>query len=154
MSETDCLSEALFAPWTRLDATKMSFRWDPNEDVRYALRVRDPTDSATKDTAQHGANRLAAVGLSVLTAAPTSRYGRVRLNMLGGCREADGGFVYRWPIWRAPISLACIRTLLCHPGLERRTTHDALGIVEVRQARRISAGKFINVTRADPVTTL
>ena len=154
VSETECLSEALFAPWTRPDATKMSFRWDPNEDVRYALRARDPTDSATKDTTQHGANRLAAVGLSVLTVAPTSRHGGVRLDMLGGRRETGGGYVYRWPIWRAPISLACIRALLGHPGLGSRKTHDALGIVEVRQARRISVGKFMNVTRADPVTAL
>ena len=153
VSETDCLGEALFAPWTRPDATK-SFRWDPNEDVRYALRARDPTDSATKDTTQHGANRLAAVGLSVLTVAPTSGQGRVRLGILGGCRETGGGFVFRWPIWRAPISLACIRALLGHPDLGSRRTHDALGIVEVRQARRISAGKFMNVTRADPVPAL
>lgn len=151
VSETDCLGEALFAPWTRPDATK-SFRWDPNEDVRYALRARDPTDSATKDTTQHGANRLAAVGLSVLTVTPKSQHGRARLDMLGGCRDTGGGFICRWPIWRAPISLACIRALLGHPGLGNRKTHDALGIVEIRHARRISAGKFMNFTRADPVT--
>ena len=153
VSETDCLREALFAPWKRPDATK-SFRWDPKEDVRYALRARDPTDSATKDTTQHGANRLAAIGLSVLTVAPTSLHGQVRLGMLAGRRETDGGFVFRWPIWRAPISLACIRALLGHPGLGSRKTHDALGIVEVRQARRISAGKFMNVTRAEPIRVL
>ena len=72
ISETDCLSEALFASWERPDKTA-SFRWDPNEDVRYALRARDPTDSKTKDTTQHGANRLAAVGLSVLTVVPKQR---------------------------------------------------------------------------------
>ena len=153
VSETGCLREALFASWKRPDATQ-SFRWDPNEDVRYALRARDPTDAKTKETTQHGANRLAAVGLSVLTVAPRSRFGRVRLVMLGGRREIDGSFVFRWPIWRAPISLACIRALLGHPGLGVRETLAALGIVEVRQARRISAGKFMNVTRADPETAL
>ena len=151
--ETDCLREALFASWKRPDGTQ-SFRWDPNEDVRYALRARDPTDVKTKETTQHGANRLAAIGLSVLTVAPRSRFGRVRLVMLGGRREIDGSFVFRWPIWRAPISLACIRALLGHPGLGSRETLAALGIVEVRQARRISAGKFMNVTRADPETAL
>ena len=151
VSETDCLGEALFAPWTRPDATK-SFRWDPNEDVRYALRARDPTDAATKENTQHGANRLAAVGLPVLTVVPTSRHGRVRLGMLGGRRETGGGFVFRWPVWRVPTSLACIRALLGHPGLGSRRTHEVLGIVEVRQARRISTGRYMNVTRADPVT--
>ena len=151
--ETDCLREALFASWKRPDGTQ-SFRWDPNEDVRYALRARDPTDAKTKETTQHGANRLAAVGLSALTVAPSSRFGQARLAMLGGRRETDGSFVFRWPIWRAPIGLACIRALLGHPRLGRRETLAAFGIVEVRQARRISAGKFMNVTRADPESAL
>ncbi len=149
VSEMDCLREALFASWGRPDATP-SFRRDPNEDVRYALRARDPTDAKTKETTQHGANRLAAIGLSVLTVVPKPRHGQVRLAMLGGRRETDGAFVFRWPIWRAPISLACVRALLGHPGLESRETLAALGIVEVRQARRISAGKFMNVTWAVP----
>ena len=151
VSEAECLGETLFASWKRPDAT-WSFRWDPHEDVRYALRARDPTDTATKETTQHGANRLAAVGLSVLTVAPASRHGRVRLGILGGRREINGSFVFRWPIWGAPISLACIRALLGHPGLGSRETIAALGIVEVWEARRISAGKYMNVTRADPET--
>ena len=72
VGESDCLHEALFEPWTRPDAT-FSFRWDPHEDVRYALRATDPTDSKTKETTQHGANRLAAIGLSALTVAPRLR---------------------------------------------------------------------------------
>ena len=151
--ETDCLREALFASWKRPDDTQ-SFRWDPNEDVRYALRARDPTDAQTKETTQHGANRLAAIGLSMLTVAPKSRLGQVRLVILGGRRENNGSFVFRWPIWRAPISLACIRALLGHQGLGTCETLAALGILEVRQARRIAAGRFMNVTRANPETAL
>ena len=151
VSETDCLREALFVPWLRLDDTH-SFRWDPHEDVRYALRARDPTDAKTKETTQHGANRLAAVGLSLLTVAPMSQHGQVRLAILGGQREADDRFVFRWPIWRAPISLAAIRALLGHTGLEIPETLAALGIVEVRRARRISNSYYKNITRAYPET--
>lgn len=147
VSETDCLREALFASWKRPDATR-SFRWDPNEDVRYALRAHNPTDAKAKETTQHGANRLAAVGLSVLTVVPVRRSGEVGLDVLGGRSETGGGFVFRWPIWRFPISLACIRALLGHPGLGRPETLAALGIVEVRQTRRISAGRYMNFTRA------
>ncbi len=153
VSETDCLCEALFAPWNRPDATK-SFRWDPNEDVRYALRARNPTEKKTKDTTQHGANRLAAVGLSVLTVAPILRYRQVRLGVLGGSREIDGSFVFRWPIWRDPISLASIRALLAHPRLDSRETQTALGIVEVRATKCISAGRYMNFTRANPENSL
>ena len=38
-----CLLEALFDPWHRQDPTP-SFRWDPEEDVRYALMPGNPTD--------------------------------------------------------------------------------------------------------------
>ena len=147
-SETECLHEALFVPWKRPDATD-SFRWDPNEDVRYALRARDPTDSKTKETTQHGANRLAAVGLSVLTVVPRYRAGRVRLALLGGGREPDGAHTLSWPIWREPISLAGIRALLGHPHLDRPRTRTALGIVETRVARRISYSGYMNFTRAE-----
>ena len=150
ISETECLRETLFALWQRPDnATKRSFRWDPEEDVRYALRARDPTDSKTKETTQHGANRLAAVGLSVLTVVPRYRAGRVRLALLGGGREPDGAHTLSWPIWREPISLAGIRALLGHPHLDRPRTRTAFGIVETRVARRISYSGYMNFTRAE-----
>ena len=150
IGETDCLREALFEPWTRPDAT-FSFRWDPHEDVRYALRATDPTDSKTKETTQHGANRLAAIGLSALTVVPRLRGASARLAVIGGMHERGGGFAFTWPIWRHPISLAAIRSLLGHTGLVKRATWDALGIFELRRARRISVGKFMNFTRAESI---
>ena len=148
VSEAECLAEALFRPWERPDATR-SFRWDPHEDVRYALRARDPTDAKTKEKTQHGANRLAAVGLSVLTVSPRRRVNDVRLTIIGGGREAGGDFVFRWPIWREPISLAGVRALLSHPNLWHQDAFASLGVVEVRQTRRISTGKFMNFMHAE-----
>ena len=150
IGETDCLREALFEPWTRPDATS-SFRWDPHEDVRYALRATDPTDSKTKETTQHGANRLAAIGLSALTVVPRLHGATAQLAVIGGSRER-GGFAFTWPIWRRPISLATIRSLLGHPGLDKQATLDALDIFERRRARRISVGKFMNFTRAEAIS--
>ena len=147
ISEADCLSEALFKAWKRPDETS-SFRWDPNEDVRYALRAHNPTNSKTKETTQHGANRLAAIGLSSLTVAPTLRLGHVDLSVMGGHRLRSE-FLFQWPIWEAPISLATIRSLLCHPNLQNHYTQASLGIIEIRQARQISVGKYKNFTRAD-----
>ena len=150
VGEVDCLREALFEAWTRPDAT-FSFRWDPHEDVRYALRATDPTDSKTKETTQHGANRLAAIGLSALTVAPQLRGASTQLSVLGGMRERSGGFAFTWPIWRHSISLATVRSLLGHAGLDKQATWGALGIVELRRARRISVGKFMNFTRGEPI---
>ena len=109
ISPTACMTEALFVPWARPDATP-SFRWDPHEDVRYALRAADPTTLSTKETTQHGANRLAAVGLTALTVVPERRAGKARLvrdGIDGGSRGRSGG-------------IRTIRALLGHP--RRRLT--------------------------------
>ena len=148
VSETDCLREALFNPWKRQDGTD-SYRWDPHEDVRYALRARNPTDAKTKETTQHGANRLASIGLSALTVVPRRQIGGIRLAVGGGGREPNGEFTFGWPIWRDPMSFAGIRALVGHPHLDRPETRAALGIVERRRARRISFGRYMNVTRAE-----
>ena len=147
VSETECLSEALFGIWARPDANP-SFRWDPHEDVRYAHRATDPTDERTKETTQHGANRLAAVGLAALTVVPRQRAGEIRLEVLGGTWSANGSFIFSWPIWRDPISLTAIRALLGHPGLDDPATRAALGIVDRRRTRRISSGRYMNFTPA------
>ncbi|MEA2755033.1 MAG: hypothetical protein QOJ54_1322 [Aliidongia sp.] len=148
VSAAETLQEALFLPWTRSDPTP-AFRWDPAEDVRYALQADNP--SSDKSLTQHGANRLAALGLPVLTVTPVQRGERVRLQIVGGRYERTG-FVFYWPIWRDPASLATIRMLLAHPELSEGPARLAhLGIVEVRQAHRISVGKFMNITWADPI---
>src|SRR5207253_410290 len=134
ISAAQALHEALFKPWTRQDPTP-AFRWDPAEDVRYALRADDP--SGEKPTTQHGANRLATLGLAGLTAAPVQRGRRVRLQVLGGTFERNE-FAFYWPIWKEPTSLAGIRALLGHPALSRGSSELAhLGVAEVRRALRI-----------------
>ena len=150
ISETQCLREALFVVWERPDATS-SFRWDPDEDVRYALRATDPTDAKTKATTQHGANRLAAIGLSVFTVVPRRGRHQIRLGLVGGHHETQGKVSVEWPIWREPISLAAIRALLVHPQLHRKSMRDALGIAERRRSRRMSVGRFMNITRAEAI---
>ncbi len=141
----DCLAEALFAPWARQDPTS-SFRWDPAEDVRYALMYGDPSNDRNKEGTQHGANRLAAIGLSLFTVAPVQRGGQVRLETPGG--TWSHGFNVAWPIWRHPIGLESVRGLLTHPDLRNPRALDRLGVDHVREARRISVGKFMNFTKA------
>jgi hypothetical protein len=145
LSAAECLGEALFKPWHRDDPT-FAFRWDPAEDVRYALLAGDPTDPAYKAGTQHGANRLAAVGLAALTLVPQRRAGRVRPAILGGAWDAHG-FSFAWPVWRAPATLAAVRALLGHPGLRTPGALAHLGVDHVLIARRISVGKFMNFTR-------
>ena len=146
-SEQQCLRETLFSPWLRPDPITCSFRWDPAEDVRYAFRADDPTKAKTKATTQLGANRLAAIGVSLLTVVPQRRGQQIRIAVRGGS-EGPGGFAFRWPIWRHPASLACVSALLTHPDLDEPLLRSALGVAEVRRARRISSAKNLNFTRA------
>lgn len=150
VSARECLDEALFHPWHRNDPT-FSFRWDPEEDVRYALMAGDPTDPAFKGGTQHGANRLAAVGLAVLPVVPEMRAGRVRPAIVGGAFAADG-FSFAWPIWRDPATLAALRALLAHPELRALGALAPLGVDHVMVARRVAVGKFLNAARARPVS--
>lgn len=146
ITDSECLSEALFAPWHYQDPT-FSFRWDPAEDVRYALLAGDPTDGAYKGGTQHGANRLAAVGFAALTLVPELRAGRVRPRIIGGISNSEG-FSFAWPIWREPASLRSVSALLTHPKLKDRGALAHLGVEHVLEARRVPVGKFMNFTRA------
>lgn len=143
------IADALFAPWTRGDSTD-SFRWDPAEDRRYALRAFDP--SSDPGGTQHGANRLAAVGLPVLSGAATRRRNEIRFLVRGVAYGGSGGFYISWPIWTLPARLAGLRALLAHPEIGAKEPNmsilSQLGVASVRRARRISVGKYFNVTSA------
>jgi hypothetical protein len=142
-----CIAQALFAPWKRLDRP-VGLRWDPEEAKRHAYQWRAPTKDLP--TTQHGANRLAIIGLSALTCAPVGGAGRVRLSVIGGDGSGDR-FSFAWPIWRAPASLAAIRALLSHPDLREPGGLDHLGVDHVRVSRRISLDRLRNFTTAAPL---
>lgn len=145
VSTSECISEALFSAWHRSDAT-FSFRWDPDEDVRYALMPGDPAAPMYKLGTQHGANQLAAVGLAALTVIPETRAGQTRLSIVGGS-FGERGFSISWPIWKEPATLSSIRSMLGHPDLRKGDGLANLGVDHVLTARRISVGKFMNFTR-------
>jgi hypothetical protein len=153
-SASECLAEALFEAWHRSDGTP-SFRWDPPEDVRYALIAGDPTDDYYKGGTQHGANRLAAIGLAELPVCPQRRSTRVRALIPGG-EMVRGEFSFAWPLWREPATLAAIRAMLSHPKLRIPGALDHLGVEYVFVAKRVANGKFLNFSRgralvADPL---
>lgn len=141
------IAAALFAPWTRQDSTD-SFRWDPIEDRRYALRAVDP--STDPSGTQHGANRLAAVGLPTLSGAPIVRKRETRFLNRATSYGEDGGIDVTWPLWNRPARLMGIQALLSHPLLmAKKESTDAprsIGVFALYRADRISVGKYFNVT--------
>ena len=153
VSEAQCLAETLFEEWMRPDQTE-GFRWDPSEDRRYALRADDP--SGDPPGLQHGANRLAAVGLPALSGAAVLRRSQMRFLARGTSYQPNGRIVITWPIWSRPARLSAIRALLAHPALASdaidTTELTRLGVAGAMRAERISVGKFMNVTPANPLT--
>jgi hypothetical protein len=154
LNDPAIIARALFAPWTRSDPTE-SFRWDFEEDRRYALRDTNPSTDAA--TTEHGANRLAILGFVSLQSAPTVRGARVNL----ATRSVSRGGKNRrpritWPIWTRPASLEAMHAMLDDPELsEDEPSFDLLrrhGIEQLRRVNRIMTGKFISFTRAEALT--
>jgi len=136
---------ALFSPWRRADDAD-GFRWDPEDDQRYALRHGDPSSAGAAPTVL-GANRLAAIGFLSFACVPGSRV------MARGSGRDDDGVYFAWPIWTQPLGRRSIEQFLAHPDVlgGRIERLAPLGVQEIYRARRIANGKFMNVSRALPV---
>jgi hypothetical protein len=146
MRDATKIAEALFLPWKREDDAH-GFRWDPEEDQRYALRFDDPSAAGAALTVV-GANRLAAIGFLSFPSAPGVR----RMTTVGVSHE-KGEWAFLWPIWSPPLSRLAIEALLSHPDLIRCAPNKlrSYGVLEIFRAYRISNGKYMNMTRARPV---
>lgn len=146
--DPDVMERALFQPWQRTDPTD-AFRWDPQEDQRYALRFRDPSKDGAAPTV-HGANRLAAVGLLSFPCAPNQT---ARTLLSAASRRGRSGIEFVWPIWGRPMSRAAVEALLLHPALSDGDLEHLrpYGVREIFAAQRVANGKFMNVARAAPV---
>lgn len=142
------IEAALFSPWMRSDDAD-GFRWDPEDDQRYALRHGDPSREGAALTV-HGANRLAAIGFLSFACAPGARF------MARGSGRDDDGVYFVWPVWRQPFARRSIESLLSHADLigGRLERLSPLGIAEIYRARRIANGKYMNVSRAMPVRSM
>jgi hypothetical protein len=146
--------KALFTPWAYDDPLeKSTLRWDPTDDVRYALRWRNPSGDPErkKRGSMLGANALAVHALALLPTAPAA-----------GGRLATTGFsrfgrqvAWTWPIWEPPAPLPVVRSLLTLRELQTPSPPRAdlarRGIAEVYRSRRITTGKFRNFTPGEPV---
>ncbi|MCW5832612.1 MAG: hypothetical protein KIS78_09405 [Labilithrix sp.] len=141
------LAQALFQPWMRADTTD-GFRWDPEDDQRYALRAGNPSDDGAAPTV-HGANQLASVGLLSFTSFPHARRRQTR-----GAISSSGSVDFVWPIWSEPLERRAIEHLLGHGDVLAGRIHKVrdMGVKEIFRARRVANGKFMNVARARPAT--
>lgn len=131
---------ALFEPWRYRDE-RLSLRFDPVDDRRYALRFSNPSNDPPRTV--WAANMLAAEGLRFF---PTAVQGRTLKTTAFVGRGASQSI--HWPMWDPPISSDVIRAVLGHPDLVRDPVPAgrlrAMGIVEVFRATRFTEGKYRN----------
>jgi hypothetical protein len=135
--------QTLLEPWAYRDE-KLSMRWDPAEDRRYALMDRDPTASDNKSRTVWMANLLAYRALPLFPCAP----GRRGLSTTAWALidEEDLGFM--WPIWEFTAPPDTIRSLLELSELAEpehyRSPLRARGIAAIFRSRRIKVGAGSN----------
>ena len=142
------VAEALFSPWLRTDRTD-GFRWDPEDDQRYALRYDDPSKAGAAPTV-HGANRLAVLGFLSYPCFPLEQSSRKPRT--AGYRRQGRGVSFVWPVWSVPLCLTGIEALLAHPAIANGKLDNVkpYGVTQILAAQRVSNGKFLNVARARP----
>lgn len=151
---TEHLEKSLFRTWGYDDPVKgHSMRWDPIDDVRYALRWNNPSGDRARNTSgsMWGANRLAIEALPLFPVQPHGDH----LATTGFTEGARRATELTWPVWSAPITLAEVSSLLSLPALQADIPdHEQLaprGIAAVYRCQRITQGKFRNFTPARPV---
>jgi hypothetical protein len=141
------IREALFDVW-RYAESGPTFRWDPEEDRRYALGFGDP--SSAKIRTVPGANRLAALGVTAFVSAPALHGLRT-----AAARGRGRSVQIAWPIWTVPLRWPEVGYLLRHPELAADAPPpeklEPLGVAEVMRARRISVGKYFSFEPARPI---
>lgn len=143
-ASADKLREALFLPWAYTDE-KLTMRWDPFDDRRYALMDSDPTATDNKSTTVWMANLLGYFALALFPCAAIAR------GAATACWSPDKESpAFRWPLWEQPLRLESIRSLLTHRAFaapdyegdrkDLRTELRARGVAAILSARRIQVG--------------
>lgn len=146
------LRRSLFAQWRYDDSLEShTMRWDPVDDVRYALRWRDSSGDPERKRAgtMWGANRLAIEALPLLPTMPTQQ---AELSTVGFSSFTGAGVAWTWPVWCGWSSVDTTRSLLALSELQKpqpdRKLLGRMGVGEVFRCYRITQGKYRNFTLA------
>lgn len=144
------LTKTLFAPWAYDDPTEaLSLRWDPLDDVRYALRWRNPSGDPLRKSqgGMIGASALAVAGLPLHPVYP--RQTGLHTTGFSVIKRAT---TWTWPLWEPPIDLATARSIIALADIqEAEPDHGQLrprGVFGLYRCERFTQGKFRNFTPA------
>jgi CRISPR-associated endonuclease/helicase Cas3 len=132
----DQVLHSLFDTWTYRDP-RLSFRWDPVDDRRYAVSWGDPSD--TPVLTEHGANTLAAFALPLFPVIPSAQKAKT-----SGFSQQGRQVVFTWPIWESHLSICAIRSLIqldcIHQAIPAPSALNSHGIKAVFRVRKVEIG--------------
>lgn len=126
----DAVREAVLGPWQYRD-DHHSLGWDPQTQRLHALRNKLPE----KDKSNRSVRAAVFLAIQSLRLFPCFVRGG-KLHTTGFYRDGNEDW-FSWPIWRVPVSLDTLRSLLVHPfsaDLKKR------GIYVIYRCRRIRTG--------------
>ena len=110
------VTKALFSPWVYDDPLdRLSLRWDPLDDLRYATRFVNPSGDNTRGRRGSvlGANRLAFEALAFFPCCALR--GRLATTAF---HAAERRSYFTWPVWTPAWSVGAVRSVL--RGVEQK----------------------------------
>ncbi len=142
------VSKSLYSDWRYDDPVeKLTMRWDPIDDVRYALRWRNPSGDPIRRSQGSvlGANALAIMALPLFPTVPQSD--GLETTAFRG-RRASSTFV-AWPLWSQSLTIDSVRSFLAMDcGKLSLLERTAAGINRCFRAQRLTIGKVRNFSPA------
>ncbi len=133
------IQRAVGSDWLYRDE-KLSFRWDPAEDRGYALQWGDPSDDGA--LTERGANCLALFGMACFPVIPVNGQAETTGFGLKAPRQSS----FTWPIWKHPVNLSVVRSLLTVAELQRkqpdRLKLDSLGVAAAYRCNRVMTSTY------------
>ena len=146
------LDRAIFRPWDYADALdNQSLHLDPTEDRRHAHQWDKPSGDPNRKSqgGMLGANRLAIEAIPLFVSVPVGE----TLRTLGFSGNRSYDTRWTWPIWKHPISLDTVKSLLAsqelqtlNPTAKESVALQSRGIVAAYRTHRILVGKTPNFT--------
>jgi hypothetical protein len=139
----EAYSEALFGPW-RYEDHQHSWGWDPSTMKLGAFTYKAPTSMPNS-----GVRAAVWLAFESLPLFPCSYSGGLQV---AGLRRRGREFVLSWPVWRAPISMDTLRSLLGSPALAKDPVDgaelSARGVTAVYRSARCKQTDYFASFRA------
>jgi len=139
----DAYREALFGPW-KYEDDQHSLGWDPSTMKLGAFTYKAPTSMANA-----GVRAAVWLAFESLPLFPCFYAGRLTVRSFQRERRE---FIYHWPVWRDPIGLDALQSLLAWLPDAKESELETRGVVASYQSTRFKPNKYMVSFRPSELT--